>query len=173
MTTQPQPGTESADETDSNAGTCCLGDDFAILKHTTEQADLHAHDKSIAPLANAPVVSGANAWDDPATNQTHVLVVNEALCHDAKSDHSLINPNQIRSFGVNHWDDPFDASRSLSIRPLESDLIIPLTTVGAKIQSLSRAPAAEEISHCSRSGIDWTARGHSGGSKLISFEVQN
>ena len=93
--TQPQLGTESVDETDSDADTCCLGDNFAILEHTTKQADVCACDESIKPLANVPVVSGATAWDDPVTGQTHVLVANEALCHGTKSDHSLINPNQI------------------------------------------------------------------------------
>ena len=142
------PGTQSADETDSNADTCCLGNNFVILEHTIKQVDGCAHDKSIEPLSNAPVVSGAAAWNDSVTNQTCILVVNETLRCGAKSDHSLINPNQIQSFGINHWDNPFDASRPVSIRPLDFDSIVPLTAVGTKIQFLSRAPTSKELAHC-------------------------
>ena len=85
---QLQPGTESADETDSNADMCCLGNNFVILEHATKQADVHAHDKSIKPLSNVPVVSGATAWDDPVSHQTHILVAHEALHHGTKSDRS-------------------------------------------------------------------------------------
>ena len=92
---QPWPGTESANETNSNADTCCLGNNFEILEHTTEQADVCACDELIKPLLNVSVVSGAAAWDDPILNQTHILVMNEALCHGTKLDHSPINPNQI------------------------------------------------------------------------------
>ena len=147
---QPSPGTESANETDSNADTCCLGNDFVVLAFT---------DESIEPLSDVPVVSGAAAWNDPATNQTCVLVTNEALHCGTKSDHSPINPNQIRSFGVDHWDNPFDKSRPISIGPVEHDLTIPLTTTGTKIQFLSRAPTTKELLHCPRiqstSESDW------------------
>ena len=132
-TSQPRLGTESANETNSNADTCCLGGNFAILKFTTGCVDVCAHDKSIKPPSNAPVVSGATAWDDPVTGQTCVLV---------------INPNQICSFGIDHWDDPFDASRPISIGPIESDLIIPLSTVGTEIQFIFRAPTPEELLNC-------------------------
>ena len=138
MTTQPPLGTESVDETDSkNADTCCLGNNFVMLKHTIKQVDVHAHDESIKPLSNAPVALGATAWDDPVLDQTHFLVVNEALCCGTKLDHSLISPNQIRSFGVDHWDNPFDETRPISIRPIDPNLSIPLTATGTKIQFLS------------------------------------
>ena len=106
-----------------------------------------------------PVVSGATAWDDPAAGQTCILVVNEALCHGTKSDHSPINPNQIHSFGIDCWDDPFDASRPISIGPIEPDLVVPLSAISTKIQFVSRSPASNELSHCphiqSTSKVDW------------------
>ena len=121
--------------------------------------DVCACDKSIKPLSNVPVVSGATAWDDPAAGQTCILVANEALCCGTKSDHSLVNPNQIRNFGVDCWDDPFDDSRPISIGPFDHGLIIPLSTVGTKIQFPSRAPTSKELLHCphiqSTSKMDW------------------
>ena len=106
----PKPGTELADETDSNADACCLGNNFVILECATKQANACAHDETIKPLPNAPVASGAAAWEDPVANQACILVIDEALHCGTKSDHSLINPNQIQSFDIDCWDNPFDKS---------------------------------------------------------------
>ena len=86
----PRLGTKSANDADSDADTCCLGTNFAILECAAKQVDACVHDKSIKPLSNAPVVTGAAAWDDPVTNQTCILVVNEALHCGTKLDHSPI-----------------------------------------------------------------------------------
>ena len=91
---QPIPGTEAAIKNDSNADTCCLGKSFVVLEHTTKQADVFARDKSIEPLENAPVVTGATAWTDPDTNATHTLVAHEGSHCGDELDHSPFNPNQ-------------------------------------------------------------------------------
>ena len=56
--------------------------------------------KDITPIVGVPIVSGATAWDDPVTGQTYILIINEGLYYGNKMDHSLINPNQIRDYGI-------------------------------------------------------------------------
>ena len=102
-------------ECDSNADTCCLGNNFRILNYTRRVADVYAYDKSIKPMEGVPIVTGATAWTDPSTNITHLLVFHESLYYGAKLDHSLINPNQVRSYGIGFWDNPFDKERGLQI----------------------------------------------------------
>ena len=130
-----------------------------MLGFTNRFVDAHAHDESIKPPANVPVASGPTAWDDQVAGQTCILVANEALHCGTNLDHSLVNPNQMQSFGIDHWDNPFDTSRPMSIGPVESDLIIPLATVGTKIQFVSGAPTSNELPHCPRihltSETDW------------------
>jgi hypothetical protein len=46
---------------------------------------------------------------------TFILEVNQALWFGDKLDSSLINPNQIRSYGLSLCDDPFDMHRDLGI----------------------------------------------------------
>ena len=145
---QPRPGTESTNETDSNANACCLGNNFVTLQCTTKHVDVHACNESIKPLLNVPVVSGAAVWDDPISGQTCVLVVKEALHCGNKLDHSLINPNQIQSFGIDCWDNPFDETRGISSRPVEFDSVIPLATNGTEIQFKSWAPTPDELMQC-------------------------
>ena len=60
-------------------------------------------------------MNGATAWDDPVTQHMYILVINEALYYGTKPDHSFINPNQVRSYGLNFWNNPFDKEKGLSI----------------------------------------------------------
>ena len=97
---EPEAGTPGFNECDTNADTCCLGKNFVILEFTQRTADVYAYIKDIAPITGIPIVSGATAWDDPITEQTYILVINEGLYYGNKMDHSLINPNQVRDYGV-------------------------------------------------------------------------
>ena len=111
----PPAGTVADNECDTNADTCCLGKNFVVLHATFRTADVYAYDTSIRPIENVPIVTGATAYDDPITNQTYILVFNESLYYGERLDHSLINPNQVRSFGIPFWDNPFDSAHDLSI----------------------------------------------------------
>ena len=126
-------------ECDSNADTCCLGKNFVILNYTRCTADVHAYDKSIQPIENVPIVCGATAYDDPKTGRTYILIINEGLYYGDKLDHTLINPNQVRDFGIPLWDNPYDKDKSLKVE-INDELTIPLHTKGTKIYFNSRSP---------------------------------
>ena len=91
----PEPGVYAANEWDTNTDTCCLERNFIVLEYNTGKSGVYAYDKDIAPLNDVTIVSGATAWDDPASGQTYIIRINEALYYGTKLDHSLINPNQI------------------------------------------------------------------------------
>lgn len=140
----PPPNTTAENECDTNADTCCLGKNFVVLAPTFRTADVYAYDTSIKPVENVPIVSGATAYDDPVTGNTYILVFHEALYYGDKLDHTLINPNQVRAYGIPFWDNPYDASRSLSI-DVDDTLSIPLRTIGTKVTFRTRVPTAHEL----------------------------
>ena len=140
---QPSPGTMADNECDTNADTCCLGPNFIILNYTTRTADVYAYDSNIAPVQGIPIVKGATAFDDNNTGLTYILVINEALFYGMKLDHTLINSNQIRSYGIGVWDNPFDDQRDLSI-DVNDELKILMETKGTKILFYSRTPTQYE-----------------------------
>ena len=74
---EPEAGTIAANECDTNADTCCLGKNFIVMEYTQRAADVYAYIKDIEPIVGVPIVSGATAWDDPASGQTFILVINE------------------------------------------------------------------------------------------------
>ena len=152
---QSPDGTTGRNESDSNADTCCLGTNFVILSMTHRTADVYPYDSSYAPMVNVPIVSGATAYDCSITNQTYILVFNEALFYGSKLDHSLINPNQLRSYGVHFWDNPYDENHQLSI-DTPCGLFMPLMSKGTKIYFNSRVPTRYELENCAH--IDMTSK---------------
>ena len=102
--------TKAFNETDSNADTCCLGKNFAMLSPTERTADVYPYNAEYEPLHNVPIVSAATAWDDE-NGMTWLLIINEGLFYGNKLDHSLLNPNQLRYHGVIYNDNPFDIKK--------------------------------------------------------------
>lgn len=151
---EPEPGTIADVEWDSNADTCCLGSNFVILGHTHRIAEVFPYDDTM-PSIQVPIVSGATAYDCPKTNQTYILVVNEGLYYGKKLNHSLFNQMQVRSFGIDVWDNPFDRDRPFGMEV--EDLFIPFQTKGIKVLFKTRAPTEEELERC-RPHIKLTSR---------------
>ena len=56
----------------------------------------------------------------------YILIINEALFFGKSMDHSLINPNQIISFGIPVSDDPFVRTQKFGIN--HEDMFIPFRT---------------------------------------------
>ena len=148
VVSEPDGGIAAMNECDTNADTCCLGENFKVLQFTRRVADVYAYDQSISPVENVPIVSAATSWDDPSTGTTYLLVFHEALYYGTKLSHSLINPNQVRAYGIDFWDNPFDKSRGLCIEC--DDARINLETRGTKVYFESRAPTDEELASCPR-----------------------
>ena len=70
---KPQANTVGLNECDTNADTCCLGQNFIILQFSTPMrtADVYVYIQSYQPVENVPIVTGATAYNDPITSQTY------------------------------------------------------------------------------------------------------
>ena len=110
-------------------------------------ANVYAYDTPIKHLEGFPIVSGSTAYDDLGTNTTYILVVNEDLYYGNKLEHSLINPNQVRAYGIDFWDNPFDRQRGLTIA-LNDEVKIPMQEMGTNILYKTRVPTELEIWTC-------------------------
>ena len=111
------------------------------------------------PPTRVPIVSGATAYDVPGSNETIILVVNEELYFGTKLDHSLFNRNQMRSYKIPVWDNPFDEMRPEMGIDLGS-YFVPFQSKGTKIRFKSRSPTERELAECCHvditSKIPWT-----------------
>ena len=64
-------------------------------------------------MCNVPIVTGASTYTDRNTGRSLIIAINEALYYSKKLIHSLINPNQLRSYGTMVSDNPFDPNIEL------------------------------------------------------------
>ena len=145
---EPKPGITASNKCDSNVDTCCLRKNLVILEYTRITADVSVYDKSIKPIEDVPIVNGATAWDDPVLNQTYIIIVNEDLYYGTKIDHYSLNPNQIRHYGLNFWDNSYDKERGLNIK-LDDSVEVTMRTKGTKIyfkKKVSGQSGAEGLS---------------------------
>ena len=95
-------------------------------------------------------------WTDQNDSTEYLLVGDEMLWFRTLLPHSLINPNQLRAYGLTVNDDPFDHTRNFGI-DLEQTFI-PFDTTGTVVHFESRVPTEWEKTHLPTiliTGEDW------------------
>ena len=86
-------------------------------------------------------------WTNAAYGMPYLLIFHESLWMGDKLNHTMVNPNQIRAYGVNVQDNPFDA-KPLSITT--DDASVMLYSEGTIICGDTRTPTEPELSQLPR-----------------------
>jgi hypothetical protein len=94
-------------ELDTRADTICCGKNFRLLETTGQLCQVSGFHSSMAAVKDVPVAMCATMHTDGDSGKL-ILVFHEALYFGGMMDHSLINPNQIRPFGIDVNDNPFN-----------------------------------------------------------------
>ena len=89
----------------------------------------------------------ATVWTNTADGTAYLLIFHESLWMGDKLDHTLVNPNQLRAYGVSIQDNPFDA-KPLSITT--NDTSVELYLEGTIICGDTRTPTESELSQLPR-----------------------
>ena len=134
-------------ELDSHADTCVLGINFVILEYSGRVCDVYPYSQEYTAIKDVPIVKGATAVQDQATGETYILIINEGLWYGDKLDHSLINPNQLRHFGIDVCDNPYSKD-GIYIHEPESQVTVPLHSRGTILYANSHAPTDQELQQC-------------------------
>ena len=124
---QPQPQSTSHGhiELDTHADTTVLHSNCVVLLYTGKECEVSPYSSEYKAVQNIPVVTGATVWTNPTDGTAYLLVFHESLWMGDKLDHTLVNPNQLRAYGVSVQDNPFDT------KPL------PITTNDVSVKSYS------------------------------------
>ncbi len=133
-------------ELDSHADTIVLGQNAIILQYTSRECDVSPYSDSYEPIRNVPIVKGATAITSTTTGETIILVFNEAIWMGDHLDHSLLNPNQLRNYGIVVQDNPYDQA-ALHLASHSDEFIMPMATDGTTIYFDSRTPTDYELQH--------------------------
>ena len=81
------------------------------------------------------------------SGETIILEFGQGLWFGERMEHSLINPNQCRAFGIQVSDDPTDDTRTFGIE-LGDDYVVPFKMRGTTSFFQSRSPSNFEIETC-------------------------
>ena len=109
------PNTVSWNEMDSHADTCVAGPNWRLLEYSGLYCDLQPFPDDYSATKNIPIGRCVSKFVHPETGKSVILDMPQALYFGNKLRHSLLNPNQIRHFGVSLCDDPFDLHRPLGM----------------------------------------------------------
>ena len=127
-----------------------------VLAYSGKECDVSPYADEYDAIKNIPVVMGATVWTNSQNGVPILRVFNEVLWMGDRLHHMLINPNQLRSYGVDVQDNPF-AKEDLTI--ITDDNIIPLDTQATTIFFDTRSPTEVELQQLPRvvltSAIDW------------------
>ena len=77
----------------------------------------------------------------------YILVVNKALYYVTKLNHYLLTPNQIRHYGLNFWDNPYNKELALNIE-LDDSVNVTMQMKVTKIYFETRSPSEVELRYC-------------------------
>jgi hypothetical protein len=134
-------------ELDSHADTVVLGKNCIVMQYTGRECDVSPYTDTYTPIRNVPIVTGATAWTCPNTSETFILIMNEALWMGESLDHSLVNPNQLRQYGVSVQDNPYE-NTPMHIIGQQDEVYIPLQSCGTTIYMDTRTPTQAELHEC-------------------------
>ena len=135
-------------ESDSHADTAVLGRNCVILGFTGRECDVSPYNDTYQSITGVPIVTGATAYTCQATGETIILVFHEALWMGDTMEHSFLNPNQLRHYGIEVQDNPYHASQGMHLSTEDGNVIIPLHSAGTTIYLDTRSPTDKEVQEC-------------------------
>ena len=128
---------------DTHADTTVLGSNCVVLSYTGKECEVSPYSSQYEAVWNIPVVTGATVWTNAADGTAYLLIFHESLWMGDKLDHTLVNPSQLRAYGVSVQDNPFD-TKPLSITT--NDASVELYSEGTIICGDTRTPTESELS---------------------------
>jgi hypothetical protein len=123
----------------THADTCCAGANWALMDLTGDICEVTPFLESYEPVNEVPV------WTSPQTGKESLLVADQMLWFGTQLPNSLLNPNQLRAFGVNVNDNPFDLKQDLGIQCNRA--FIPCDMLGTIMHFESRVLTKWEMKH--------------------------
>ena len=113
-TDEADPVFYAKDELNTRAETIGAGSNWILLSASGQCCDVYGFHDNFKGIGEVPIEILATGIRDEHV-RVRILIVNKALHFGASLEHSLINPNQIRNFGILVSDNPYDSGQDFDI----------------------------------------------------------
>ena len=120
-------------ELDSHADNIALGKNSIIMGYTGHECDVLPYTDTYESIKKIPIVTGETGYTSPIIDQQSILIFNDVLLLGDKMQHTLINPNQLRHFGLILKDYNYAKDEIMRIEVEDGELVIPLQSNGTVI----------------------------------------
>jgi hypothetical protein len=134
-------------EMDSHADTIVCGSNCLIMHYTGKECDVSPYTDAYEAIKSVPIVQASTAYDNPETGETTILILNEAIWMGEQMEHTLVNPNQLRAYGITVQDNPF-AEAPIFISTEGNEFTLPLASKGTTLGVPTRTPTDHELQTC-------------------------
>jgi hypothetical protein len=133
-------------ELDTRADTTCAGINCQPIYYTGQHCKAYGFHSDLTPIYNVPIATVAMAWSNPHTGESYIIIINKALYFGDGMDHSLVNPNQLRAFGIEVYDNPYDTDPNRLMGIMLNDCKkLPFWSDGSTIYFNTWYPTGEEM----------------------------
>jgi len=133
-------------EIDNHADTTCFGKNSRVISFTSEVCSVSPYLSEYDSINDIPICTAATAVDLD-TGETIILEFGQGLWFGDRMNHSLINPNQSRAYGLSVCDDPTDKHRDIGMQ-LPDNHFLPFKMCGTTCYFESRSPTVDELELC-------------------------
>ena len=116
------------------------------LEFTGKRCDVTPYTNNYQPITNVPVVNAVTVFTDESSGETAILHFNQVLWDGKRMKMSLINPNQLRHYGMTVSDDPTDSTQPFGISG--DGIFVPFQMDGTTIYFEARVPISWELENC-------------------------
>eukprot|EP00957_Ditylum_brightwellii_P128157 9774960-Ditylum_brightwellii.AAC.1 len=130
-------------EIDLHTDTCCAGANWHVIDFTGEFCDDNPFLDSYEPVQEVPLVKYTTVFTDKGDGAEMLLMADQMLWFETQLPHSLINPNQIRAYGISVNDNSFGDGHDFGIDLDEG--LIPFETEGTIIYFETWSPTDHEL----------------------------
>ena len=148
------PTTKYFTELDSHADTCVAGKNCLVTEVYDKTVSVSGYDPNLGTKKAMQIVSAAVAYDDPASGETLILRIHQAV-HIPTMTNNLLCPMQMRlnDVEVNDCpkfvhDNPTDKTHTITVKGDNDTLVIPLSLKGVTSYFPTRIPTAAENETC-------------------------
>ena len=85
---------------DFHAGMIFCGSICIVMHFTGKECDVAPYTDEYNTIKVVPLVHAATTYNNPETGDTLILILDKAIWMVKTMDHTLVNPNQLRAYGI-------------------------------------------------------------------------
>jgi hypothetical protein len=117
------------------------------MYYTGKECDVSLYTEAYEAIKSVPIVQAATVYDNKDIGETTILILNEAIWMGDQMEHTLINPNQLRAYGITAQDNPFDPA-PIFISTEDNEFTLPLNSKESVLGVATRTPTNQELQTC-------------------------